>query len=97
MHPEIIRDKPGSCPICGMAVEPMTATTDDANPELLDITRRFWGCVALAPALAAVDGRDGSQSGLDGTFLQGQSLLWFQLALATPVVLWGAWPFFTRG
>ncbi|MDQ2622564.1 MAG: heavy metal translocating P-type ATPase [Actinomycetota bacterium] len=98
MHPEIVRDKPGSCPICGMALEPMTATGDDTNPELADMTRRFWVCALLtAPMLfvmvaEAILGQDTLARALPG-----RSLAWGQLALATPVVLWGGWPFFERG
>jgi P-type Cu+ transporter len=98
MHPEIVRDKPGFCPICGMALEPMTATGDDTNPELEDMTRRFWVCMVLTAPLLLVM--------LTETFLgqqtvmrlfPGRSLAWIQLALATPVVLWGGLPFFERG
>src|SRR5438445_5892269 len=97
MHPQIVRDAPGSCPICGMALEPRTVTGDEENAELSDMTRRFWVSVALsAPLLVFVM----------GDMLPGQPLrhglssrliAWLQLVLATPVVLWGGWPFFARG
>jgi Cu+-exporting ATPase len=97
MHPEIVRDAPGSCPICGMALEPRTVTLEEKNPELDDMTRRFrWAAVLTAPMLAF----------MVSEFLPGQPLQrmlphrwlnWLQLVLATPVVVWGAWPFFVRG
>jgi Cu+-exporting ATPase len=97
MHPEIVRDAPGACPICGMALEPVDALSDEQNPELRDMTRRFWislaltlpvFAVAMAEMLPAVHAREG---------LSTRALPWFQLALGTPVVLWGGWPFFVRG
>jgi P-type Cu+ transporter len=97
MHPEIIRDAPGSCPICGMALEPVTVSLEDEeNPELIDMTRRFWVCVLLTIPVFAL----GMSDLIPGQPLQhrvGQSTLnWVQLLLATPVVLWGGWPFFVR-
>ena len=86
MHPEIIRDAPGSCPICGMALEPMTVTAEEPeNEELRDMTRRFWTCTVLTAALLVV-----AMGGFE-------SFQWLQFVLATPVVLWGGWPFFVRG
>jgi Cu+-exporting ATPase len=84
MHPEVVRDAPGSCPICGMALEPRTVTLEEGpNPELADMTRRFWISAALsAPLLVGA--------------MAGVLPPWLELALATPVVLWGAWPFFER-
>jgi len=97
MHPEIVRDGPGACPICGMALEPRTVTLDEHNPELDDMTRRFWVSAAItAPILAF----------MVSEFLPGQPLHsitphgwlnWILFAFATPVVLWGGWPFFVRG
>jgi Cu+-exporting ATPase len=85
MHPEIVRDEPGSCPICGMALEPRTVAIEEApNPELVDMSRRFWTSAALTAPLLA---------GAMGGFIPG----WAELALATPVCVWGAWPFFVRG
>jgi Cu+-exporting ATPase len=96
MHPEIVRDEPGSCPICGMALEPLEVTGEEVNPELVDMTRRFWLSVALTiPILAFM------VSGLFPldplTHLLGATpSRWIQFALATPVVLWCGWPFFER-
>ncbi|MBI1361765.1 MAG: cadmium-translocating P-type ATPase [Alphaproteobacteria bacterium] len=96
MHPEIIRDGPGSCPICGMALEPMTPTADAGpNPELADMSRRLWiGAVLAAPVVVLEMGRH--FFGLDRIINPGLSI-WIQLALSTPVVLWAGWPFFERG
>jgi P-type Cu+ transporter len=95
MHPEIIRDRPGSCPICGMALEPVTATGDDANPELAEMSRRFWASLALTvPLLALAMGE--MVPALRG-MVPPRASTWIQLALATPVVVWGGWPFFARG
>ncbi len=98
MHPEIVRDEPGSCPICGMALEPRTVTLEEEeNPELVDMRRRFWASGALAIPLVVI----AMAEFLPGNPLQRLSelgvLSWLELALATPVVLWGAWPFFVRG
>ena len=98
MHPEIRQKGPGACPICGMALEPVTVSLDDRpNEELEDMTRRFrWSLVLTLPILAF----------MVSEFLPGQplhrllapwTLNWLELALATPVVLWGGWPFFVRG
>src|SRR6266853_5888871 len=105
MHPEIVRGEPGSCPICGMALEPRTVTIEEDNPELRDMTRRFWISVALtAPLLAIAMGSmfwphafmgEASVNGL--TVYRAGWLPWLELILATPVVLWGGWPFFQRG
>ena len=95
MHPEIIRDRPGACPICGMALEPMTATGDDSNPELDEMLRRFRVCLVLTvPLLAMAMGE--MVPALRG-IVSPRASVWLQLALATPVVLWGGWPFFVRG
>jgi Cu+-exporting ATPase len=97
MHPEIVRDAPGSCPICGMALEPrMAAEEEEENPELIDMTRRFRLCLALSLPLVAI----AMGEMIPGRPLQRVSprlLVLLQLALATPVVLWGGWPFFKRG
>ena len=97
MHPEIVRMEPGSCPICGMALEPRVVTLDEANPELDDMTRRFrLSTVLTVPILVF----------MVSEFLPGQPvqhalspvwMTWSQFVLATPVVLWGGWPFFVRG
>ncbi len=93
MHPEIVRDKPGSCPICGMALEPMMPSLDEGpDPELIDMQRRLIGSAALAAPLLALE-----MGGMAGaTSLHGGWVPWLQLALASPVVLWGGWPFFVR-
>ena len=96
MHPEIRQEGPGSCPICGMALEPLMVTAESGpNHELIDMTRRFWVGLALAiPVLILEMG--GHLTGL--TMMLGQQLSnWLQLILATPVVLWAGWPFFVRG
>ncbi|MGE3141754.1 MAG: heavy metal translocating P-type ATPase [Hyphomonadaceae bacterium] len=96
MHPEIVRDGPGACPICGMALEPMTPSAAPAkNPELADMTRRFWFGLALAAPVFAIE-MGAHLFGLP-RWLDQQTSNWFQLALATPVVLWAGWPFFVRG
>ena len=94
MHPEIVRDKPGNCPICGMALERRVAKGDDEeNPELISMRRRFWVCAVLSFPLVAIAMRDFLPSmGLAGSNWIG----WLDLALATPVVLWGGLPFFIR-
>jgi P-type Cu+ transporter len=98
MHPQIVRAKPGSCPICGMALEPMVpAVGDAANPELRDMTRRFWVGVALSLPLLAVTMADHVVKPALDALIAPRSAVWVQLILATPVVLWGGWPFFRRG
>lgn len=96
MHPEIVQDGPGSCPICGMALEPMMPTAGmGPNPELRDMSRRFWiGLVLALPVLGLEMGRH--LFNVD-TLVPPQINGWLQFALATPVVLWGGWPFFERG
>jgi Cu+-exporting ATPase len=98
MHPQIVRKEPGNCPICGMALEPMTpAAGDTANPELRDMTRRFWVGVALSvPLLAIAMAEHFDKSGLNA-LIAPRLLVWVQLILGTPAVLWGGWPFFQRG
>jgi Cu+-exporting ATPase len=96
MHPEIVRPGPGSCPICGMALEPRTVTAAaEENPELRDMSWRFWVSLALTAPLMAV-----SMATMDWEMqhriLPGAVLPWLELLLATPVVLWGGWPFFQR-
>jgi len=98
MHPQIVRNEPGSCPICGMALEPMIpAAGEGTNPELRDMTRRFWVGVALAvPLVAIAMGEHIAKPALDSLIGPGAAV-WVQLVLATPVVLWCGWPFFQRG
>jgi P-type Cu+ transporter len=94
MHPEVVRDRPGNCPICGMALELRTVTAEDAeNPELKSMTRRLWiGAVLTVPLLGMM-----ILDVLPGHRMGGVVAEWLQFALATPVVLWGGWPFFERG
>jgi Cu+-exporting ATPase len=97
MHPEIVRSEPGSCPICGMALEPRTVTAhEEENPELRDMTRRFWVSVVLtAPLLLIAMG--GMLPGMPLQRVIPETWLpWLELVLATPVVLWAGWPFFQR-
>ena len=96
MHPEITQVGPGSCPICGMALEPMQATMDEDTTELDDMTRRFWWSLALSLPLLLIS--MGELFGLDTAILLGHSAnMWLQGLLATPVVLWFGWPFLERG
>ncbi|MEQ8228801.1 MAG: heavy metal-binding domain-containing protein, partial [Rhodospirillales bacterium] len=98
MHPEIVRDAPGDCPICGMALEPMGVPADNGpNPELIDMTRRFWiGAVLTVPLVIMAMGE--MIPGLQlGRWLPMTVSVWVQFALATPVVLWAGLPFFARG
>src|SRR5580700_1981100 len=98
MHPEIVRPGPGSCPICGMALEPRTVTAiEEENPELRDMTRRFWISLTLTVPLLAI-AMYGMLPGLGAQPTSSTGLLpWIELLFATPVVLWGGWPFFQRG
>ena len=95
MHPEIVRSEPGSCPICGMALEPRTASAvEEENPELRDMSRRFWiGSAFTAPLLVLAMGS--MRGPLAGRMPTGWGS-WIELLLATPVVLWCGWPFFQR-
>jgi Cu+-exporting ATPase len=95
MHPEIVRKELGSCPICGMALEPRTITLEDDNPELRDMTRRFWISVALTAPLLAI--AMGSMLWPHALTPLNAILPLLDLVLATPVVLWAGWPFFQRG
>jgi len=98
MHPQIVRKEPGNCPICGMALEPMTPAAGEAeNPELRDMTRRFWVGVALSlPLLAIAMAEHFNKPALDA-LISPRLLVWVQLILGTPAVLWCGWPFFQRG
>jgi Cu+-exporting ATPase len=98
MHPEIVRDGPGSCPICGMALEPLTITAEEPeNEELRDMTRRFWTGVALTIPILAIGMADVIPGRPLERVISSTATTWAQLVLATPVVLWGGWPFFVRG
>jgi Cu+-exporting ATPase len=97
MHPEIVQDHPGSCPKCGMALEPRTIEAEERNEELIDMSRRLWVSAALAlPVFALAMVADLAPSWLPD-ILRMRAVQWIQFALATPVVLWGGWPFFVRG
>ncbi|MHB8922105.1 MAG: heavy metal-binding domain-containing protein, partial [Thermoleophilia bacterium] len=97
MHPEIRQDHPGSCPICGMALEPVTVSVAEDNTELNNMTRRFWVSTALAlPVFVLAMTADLAHSWLPAA-LSMHAVQWIEFVLATPVVLWGGWPFFVRG
>ncbi|HEV8377795.1 MAG TPA: copper-translocating P-type ATPase [Tepidisphaeraceae bacterium] len=97
MHPQIVRDRPGNCPICGMALEPRTLTVEEeTNLELLDMTRRFWISTVLTVPLVALSMSEYLPGQPVERLMPPQFLMWTQLILATPVILWGGWPFFTR-
>ena len=98
MHPQIRQVGPGSCPICGMALEPVIATAEAGpNPELIDMTRRFWIGAVLAVPLVVLE-MGAHVPGLNlHHYVPPQISVWIQFALATPVVLWAGWPFFVRG
>ncbi len=97
MHPEVVRDQPGSCPICGMTLEARAVMAEEEeNPELVDMRRRFWVALVLsAPVLVSAMVRHIPGHPLD-RFVSPSILTWFELVLATPVVLWAGFPFFTR-
>jgi len=99
MHPDIVRDAPGTCPICGMALEPRTIAAPDQgeeNPELAAMTRRFWvSAVLTAPLILMAIAHD-LPGHVNDNVAASTTLRWVELALATPVVLWGGWPFFVR-
>ena len=96
MHPEIMSDAPGNCSICGMALEPVTVEKDEHNPELDDMSRRFWICTVLAiPVLIIAMLTDMTQV-FEGV-ISMKTIQFIECLLATPVVLWGAWLFFERG
>ncbi len=98
MHPEIVRQEPGSCPLCGMALEPRTVTLEEeANPELEDMTRRFWISAVLSVPVLFLAMSDMIPGQPVQHAVSFRLLSWIQLLLATPVVLWGGWPFFERG
>ncbi|WP_291984697.1 heavy metal translocating P-type ATPase [Candidatus Accumulibacter sp. ACC007] len=99
MHPEIVRDAPGDCPKCGMALEPMGVPTGDEgpNPELVDFRRRFWiGALLTVPLLVLTMGPF-LGLGFVRDLLGERTAQWVELVLSTPVVLWAGWPFFVRG
>jgi len=97
MHPQIRQEGPGNCPICGMTLEPITATADvGPNRELVNMTRRFWvGLVLTLPVLVLEMGGHIPALGLHD-LVPSRISTWIQFALSTPVVLWAGWPFFER-
>jgi Cu+-exporting ATPase len=98
MHPEIVRDAQGSCPLCGMALEPKTVSLEEEeNPELLDMTRRFKVSAVLSIPLVYIAMGGYLPAISPEKFIPMELLKWVELILATPVVLWGGWPFFVRG
>ena len=98
MHPEIVQAEPGTCPICGMALEPRSVTTEEheENPELRDMTRRFWLAAAFTIPLFIVSMGDLLPGEPISQLLSPRARTWVELALATPVCLWSAWPFYVR-
>ncbi len=97
MHPQIVRPAPGSCPICGMALEPRTVSAaNEENPELRDMRRRFWVSSTLALPVLIVAMADSLPGHPLNALASSRAQTWFELVLATPVVLWGGWPFFVR-
>ncbi|MDD3762891.1 MAG: copper-translocating P-type ATPase [Nevskiales bacterium] len=97
MHPEIVRDEPGSCPICGMALEPRTVTAAEDDSELRDMTHRFWWATLFTVPLVVIAMGDLLPGEPISTLLGHRVRMWAELMLATPVCLYSAWPFYTRG
>ncbi|MDH5469041.1 MAG: heavy metal translocating P-type ATPase [Gammaproteobacteria bacterium] len=97
MHPEIVQDEPGSCPKCGMALEPRTIAVEEKNDELIDMSRRFWISLVLAVPVFILAMLADMMPGWLPSGLSMRSVQWIEFALATPVVLWGGWPFLVRG
>ncbi|MFS8086150.1 MAG: heavy metal-binding domain-containing protein, partial [Acidobacteriota bacterium] len=98
MHPQIIRDAPGFCPICGMALEPRTVSlNEEENHELTDMKRRLWISAVLSLPLLVIGMSEFIPGAPLKRLLPMSALPWIQLALASPVVIWGGWPFFVRG
>jgi len=98
MHPEIREKKPGPCPICGMALEPRSITGEEKNPELINMTRRFWlGLILTIPLILIAMRSYIPGLSLIDRLLSYELLKWVEIILATPVVLWAGWPFFMRG
>src|SRR5438874_9602759 len=96
MDPDVVSDRPGSCPKCGMALEPRTVALEEGpNPELVDMSRRFW--IGLVPSVLLLLLAMGDMlPGRPLHFLNLRLFNWLQLLLATPVVVWCGWPFFER-
>lgn len=97
MHPEVVQDHPGNCPKCGMALEPRSVAVEEDDTELRDMTRRLWFSAVLAiPVLFSAMGSEFWPSQF-AEFISPRNRQWLEMVLATPVVLWGGWPFFVRG
>ena len=96
MHPEIVRDVPGNCPKCGMALEARTVAATEENPELADMSRRFWASVGFTLPLVLLAMSRMLFADWFHAWISGRTLSFVEFALATPVVLWGGWPFFVR-
>ena len=97
MHPEVVQDHPGACPKCGMALEPRVATTDEDNAELKDMALRFWiSAIFAIPVFISAMGAEFWPQTVDA-LIPPNIRQWFEMILATPVVLWGGWFFFVRG
>lgn len=97
MHPEVVQDHPGNCPKCGMTLEPRSVVTVEDDTELRDMSHRFWVSVALAiPVFVSAMGAE-MWPQFVAEIVQPKTRQWLELLLATPVVLWGGWPFFVRG
>ncbi|MEN6488263.1 MAG: heavy metal translocating P-type ATPase [Smithella sp.] len=97
MHPEVIQDHPGNCPKCGMALEPVTIAGEEKNEELIGMSRRFWISTVLALPVFFLAMIADLMPGWLPDWLSMQIVQWIEFVLATPVVLWGGWPFFVRG
>jgi len=97
MHPQIVQDHPGTCPICGMALEPKTIAPTEENPELDDMSRRFWISLILAVPVFLLTMLSDIFPAAMPDWLSMRTVQWINLVLATPVVLWGGFPFFVRG
>ena len=97
MHLEVVREEPGACPLCGMALEPRTVSLEEeVSPELVDMTRRFWISLALALPVVILAMSEMIPGRPVQELLHGRGIAWIELVFATPVVLWGGWPFFQR-
>jgi len=97
MHPEVVRNEPGDCPKCGMALEPQVVTANSENPELIDMSRRFWISLILAIPVFIISMLNDLAPDLIPKTISLQQIQWFEFSLATPVVLWCGLPFFQRG
>jgi len=96
MHPEVVRNEPGNCPICGMALEPRNSVAEQDNPELVDMTRRFWISTVLALPVFVMAMTADMMPMFSAQLIPSPRLQLIEFLLATPVVLWGGWPFFQR-